>query len=97
MERVTIIDPLYFSDAATPWWKGRGDFDYSQPPKRTAEGSCEEAESSSSGAGSTLGSMELDHHKSEKKAARFTEYSMTSSKVPRSEGMSTKKNFPHGL
>ena len=69
----------------TPWWKGRGDFVHARPLEEITEG-VEGAGSVSGGEGSTLGSMECGHQGLEKRAARFTEYSMTSSKVPRSEG-----------
>ena len=70
------------------WWKGRGDFEQPQSPTHSAEPSGESSDdesaaSVSSGGDSTLGSLERC---SEKGMAQFTEYSMTSSVVPRSEG-----------
>ncbi len=76
------------------WWKGRGDFEHSQPPERSREpgdtqsgSDAEESGSISSGRNSTLGSMNGAYHRSEKKTARFTEYSTSSSVIPRSEGL----------
>ena len=70
------------------WWKARGDFEHTRPsdkPGGRATGSDYEDGSVSSRENSTLGS--LDAGQLEKRTAHFTEYSMSSSVVPRSEGL----------
>lgn len=69
------------------WWKGRADFEHSRPSEGSLESSSDdEVDSVSSGRDSTLGSLDGMCDQSEKRTARFTEYSMTSSVIPRSEG-----------
>ncbi len=73
-----------------PWWKGRGDFEPSRPKAGVdGESSGEGEESGGEGEeSSTQGSMDCvpDDDRMEKRVAQFTQYSMTSSVVPRSEG-----------
>lgn len=84
--------PISRSDNSTDqhWWKGRGDFEHPQSPTHPMESNGKSSNdesaasvSCSSERDSTLGSLECY---SEKGVARFTEYSTTSSVVPRSEG-----------
>lgn len=86
---VIIYDDSTRDDTA--WWKARGDFEHSEPPNNAGSkpgtDSDGESDAVSSGSGSTLGSLECNHDNSDKRTARFTEYSMTSSVIPRSEGV----------
>ena len=73
-----------------PWWTDRVDFDCAKPTLGRSSDFDEDDEdsndlaSTSSAVGSDTGNLQDDIL--EKKTARFTEYSMTSSVVPRSEG-----------
>ena len=64
------------SDGGTPWWAGRGNF--SHPGVKPGDELGKED-------GSDVSSNQQHPHR--KKVALFTEYSMTSSIVPRSEGI----------
>ena len=86
-----VINACFSSDAddlvGSPWWSGRGDF--SQPglggAPRAGPGDEELSDVSSGGAdgsGTCGGGRRV-------RAAQFTEYSITSSVVPRSEGICT--------
>ena len=66
----------------SPWWTGRGDF--AHPELGSAPGVRDE-ELSDASSGRADGSSER-----KKGAAQFTEYSITSSVVPRSEGTATR-------
>ena len=74
----------------SPWWAGRGDFSH---PELEPSGICRDKSDISykCGEGGSDVSSNLEDIKksSQKKAVTFTEYSMTSSIVPRSEGTCT--------
>ena len=83
-----MINICFPSDAddlgGSPWWVGRGDF--SQPGLGSSPGvgsGDEELSDVSSGRADGSGGRR-------KKTAQFTEYSITSSVVPRSEGTATR-------
>ena len=85
-EQVASIFRYSDTPDARPWWTGRGDFEVSIP--RSGSSDCEASgDMSGEESSSTLGSLDCFHgDRSEKRAAQFTQYSMTSSVVPRSEG-----------
>lgn len=65
---------------------------YSDDDERGSEGG-----SGSSGRDSTLGSLDGMRDQSEKRTACFTEYSMSSSVIPRSEGLCISGNVEEWL
>lgn len=78
------------TDGRGPWWRDRVDFAYSKQTLGCTSdpdydnGDVNELRSTSSATPSGVGS--LQDSILEKRTAQFTEYSMTSSVVPRSEG-----------
>ena len=76
-------------DGGSPWWAGRGDF--AHPGLGSASGVRDE-ELSDVSSGRAGGSSQR-----KKGAAQFTEYSITSSVVPRSEGTATRASCVHVL
>ena len=72
------------SDGA-PWWTGRGDFTHPSLGPSTANGDRSDLGGDNH---SDVSSGDVERHGvCGKKTAQFTEYSMTSSIVPRSEGI----------
>ena len=72
-------------DGGSPWWAGRGDF--AHPGLGSAPGVRDEELSD-------ISSSRADGSGQGKKgAAQFTEYSITSSVVPRSEGTATRASY----
>lgn len=81
---VTSICILY----REPWWLHRGDFEVNNKPNNGSEGLYDVV--------SDGDSQSNDGQCCDRKTARFTEYSMTSSVIPRSEGMiDYYRNHPH--
>ena len=83
---------LFLSDAddlgGSPWWVGRGDFSQPGLGGTPGVGSGEEelSDVSSGRAGGSGG-------RGRRRVAQFTEYSITSSVVPRSEGTATRASY----
>ena len=93
MERLRLSCLLCYSDGTSgdaPWWRDRVDFECSELKPGRVSGSDGDStdhdpSSTPSKALSDIGSLLEDY--SEKKKAQFSEYSMSSSVVPRSEGL----------
>ncbi len=65
---------LHRNTTTEPWWLQRTDYQFNKDSNQSLEKDCNHS-----------GSYDIEE-KNEKQTARFTEYSMTSSVVPRSEG-----------
>ena len=70
----------------SPWWKTRVDFNVDDIERNHEAATSDQSGSVEGGSSDVDSEMGVDNDVMERKSARFTQYSLSSSVVPRSEG-----------